>query len=130
VLHGRSDVAVSASRQRLDPACTSTTFQHLAHRGDLDSQVAVLDCQSRPGGIDQCFFAHRLAPALHEDAQDSDGTLAEFNRLTATHEKAEARIEPEGAKLVELTHRLDGIFSEILRNNFAPASRPTPLAGR
>ena len=73
---------------------------------DLNCEVTLLDGEAGPCGFHQSILGDGGPRALHERAQQSDGTLSERNGLGIPKQHLRLRVEPEWAEGVGGRHRV------------------------
>ena len=123
--HGdrRPDIAIAATRQRLDPVRAAGLAERPAQGGDLDGQVAVLDGQPRPGRFEQRVLGDGRAGVFQKLAQQCHGALAKDHRLAVAKQDFGGRVEPERTEFVSRRHGW-APRSEMFSSFFAAISRP------
>jgi len=123
-----ADIAVATARQSLNPTCTSGDFlKNPAQCCNLNRQIAVLDCKSRPRGLDQRIFGNRCSRPLQKQPKQRNRALAKHDRLGTAKQYLGVRVEAEWPNsCIVVIGRAD-----IIRKHFATFSeRIHDLRGR
>jgi len=117
-----ADIAVATGAQSLNPTCTSGDFlKNPAQCCNLNRQIAVLDCKSRPRGLDQRIFGNRCSRPLQKQPKQRNRALAKHDRLGTAKQYLGVRVEAEWQirASLSLAERISfGNILQLFRNEF------------
>ena len=129
-LGDRSDEAIAAPCQRLDPALAAGRLrEHAANRRDLHREIAFFDDDARPRGVDDAVLRNVLVRSLDERGQDGHRARAQGHGLASLGQHACLGVEPERPDVIDPGHATSGADEATDRSIAAKISAASIPAG-
>ena len=107
----RPDEAITAPRQRLDPVLAASLRKNTPDCNDLNGEVAFLDDDTGPHGIDDVLLGNVFVRPFDECAEHGNRSPAERRRNAAAHEDARLGLEAERPDFEDPRHGIDVALS-------------------